>query len=312
MRKITSTMIIVFLFAMGVYTAPYFYEEHPVKSTEVEEANKVIENLLESKEDIEVKADEKPIERETRDQKVISNEPEKTKSKEIKDKPKAVKTEPKKESKPKTEVVKKDTITKEKVTVNENVGYKSETKNDSSLDKGKTITKISGVKGVKEIVYEVTYTNGKETSRHQIDSKIIKNPVTEVIHVGTKVQEVNCSDLSESSALACLVNKARTSSGLSTLKIDSNLVNYAGLRAKEITSKFSHTRPNGEPYHSIGTSIHGENISFGYTSASAAHEGFMNSSGHRANNLRPEFKRIGTAMIQDDNGSKHWVILFGY
>src|SRR5699024_9938480 len=153
MRKITSTMIIVFLFAMGVYTAPYFYEEDPVKSTEVEEANKVIENLLESNEDIEVKADEKPIERETRDQKVISNEPEKTKSQEVKDKSKAVKTEPKKESKPKTEVVKKDTITKEKVTVNENVGYKSETKNDSSLDKGKTITKISGVKGVKQIVY---------------------------------------------------------------------------------------------------------------------------------------------------------------
>ncbi|WP_144121727.1 G5 domain-containing protein [Catellatospora sichuanensis] len=58
--------------------------------------------------------------------------------------------------------------------------------NDSTLTKGKTRVKTQGVNGTKKFTYEVTATDGLETSRVLVREEITKQPVTEVILVGTK------------------------------------------------------------------------------------------------------------------------------
>lgn len=337
MKKFSSLFVMVALMAIAVITAPYFYENVPVKPQQKSLIlNKEVDQLL--KYDLledEVQADEKPITFEKRETQVLASD-HATKEVEVQEDEKVevaketkvvAKETPKQEKKVETKQavqpvatkavktvapINEDKITKETEVVYEEIGFKSETKNDSSLEKGKKSVQTQGVKGAKEITIEVTYTNGKETSRKQVKETVTKNPVNEVILVGTKELALNCSGLAEDKQLACLVNKARQDAGLSLLHSDSNLNHYASIRATEIVDKFSHTRPNGQAFHTVGSGVHGENISFGYGSAQSAHQGFMDSPGHRANNLHKDFTRIGTALKTDANGTKHWVILFGY
>ena len=108
-----------------------------------------------------------------------------------------------------------------------------------------------------------------------------------------------------------LVNQARAAEGLAPLVLDQSLTDCAMARAREIEKAFSHTRPDGRPWHTVfndyGQSYRrsGENIALGYTSAQAVMEGWMNSPGHRANILTPEFTRMGVGAI-----GRQWVQLF--
>ncbi len=57
---------------------------------------------------------------------------------------------------------------------------------DSSLAKGTRELRTKGVAGVKTLTYQVTLTNGVETSRKLLRAEITKQPVTGVIAIGTK------------------------------------------------------------------------------------------------------------------------------
>ncbi|MCC8016428.1 MAG: G5 domain-containing protein [Clostridiales bacterium] len=76
------------------------------------------------------------------------------------------------------------------ITQNEEIDYDTKTKTDSSLEIGTVETETAGVEGEKAVEYEVTYVNGEETSRKEISSKVIKNPVTEVKLVGSKAGNI--------------------------------------------------------------------------------------------------------------------------
>ena len=90
----------------------------------------------------------------------------------------------------------------------------------------------------------------------------------------------------------------------------------ASVRAREIKRQFSHTRPDGSSFSTAltqqGVSYNrsGENIAYGQRTPEAVMEGWMNSSGHRANILNASFRNIGVGLYQDENGVKHWVQLF--
>ncbi len=58
--------------------------------------------------------------------------------------------------------------------------------NDSSLAQGTTKVRTKGVNGTKTVTFEVTFTNGVQTSKTLVSEKVTKQPVTEVIAVGTK------------------------------------------------------------------------------------------------------------------------------
>ncbi|ROR30826.1 uncharacterized protein YkwD [Mobilisporobacter senegalensis] len=112
-----------------------------------------------------------------------------------------------------------------------------------------------------------------------------------------------------------LVNQERSKAGLSPLKMNTAASNAAKVRAKEIVSKFDHTRPNGQsPFTALdaaGVSYRtaGENIAYGQQTPSAVMNGWMNSSGHRANILKSSFKEIGIGAYYQ-NGKYYWVQLF--
>lgn len=113
-----------------------------------------------------------------------------------------------------------------------------------------------------------------------------------------------------------LVNEEREKSGLSPLTLDTSASAAAGVRASEIATNFSHTRPNGASFSTAlteaGASFRsaGENIAYGQTSPSQVMNSWMNSSGHRANILSKNYTRIGIAHYTDASGTDYWVQLF--
>ncbi|GAB4105796.1 hypothetical protein GCM10028790_48150 [Micromonospora taraxaci] len=66
------------------------------------------------------------------------------------------------------------------------VRYAERTVKDASLAEGKRVVRTKGVNGVRTLTYEVTTTNGVRTSRKLVKSTVTKQPVTQVVAVGTK------------------------------------------------------------------------------------------------------------------------------
>ena len=113
-----------------------------------------------------------------------------------------------------------------------------------------------------------------------------------------------------------LVNQEREKRGLSPLTTNDAIMAAAHARLKELDIEPSHTRPDGTPYYTIlpeyGISPYapgGENLFLGPDTPSEAMEGWMNSSGHRANILKEGITIIGVAY----NPTNHyWVQIFSH
>lgn len=115
-----------------------------------------------------------------------------------------------------------------------------------------------------------------------------------------------------------LINIERTKRGIHPLSISNKLFAAAAIRAGELAQKFSHTRPNGSSYltavQNVGypSSYVGENIAAGQMSPIAVMESWMNSPGHRANILNPNYTEIGVGVNYEDGYyGIYWVQLFG-
>ncbi len=117
-------------------------------------------------------------------------------------------------------------------------------------------------------------------------------------------------------AVTSLVNAARRDAGLSELELDADLCAAAQARAQEIAQSFSHTRPDGSSCFTIleefGISYRaaGENIAMGQRTPEEVMDGWMNSSGHRANILNGTFTSIGVGYYVGGAGAAHWVQIF--
>ncbi len=124
--------------------------------------------------------------------------------------------------------------------------------------------------------------------------------------------------LSYAQQVVDLVNAERAKAGLSALTVQTDITAAANVRAREIKQQFSHTRPDGSSFSSalreqgVSFSGSGENIAYGQKTPQQVMEGWMNSSGHRANILHANYKNIGVGYYQDENGVNHWVQLFTY
>lgn len=113
-----------------------------------------------------------------------------------------------------------------------------------------------------------------------------------------------------------LVNAERTKEGLAPLTIDVKVQAAAMVRAKECEQKFSHTRPNGTSFatalkeQGVSYRSSGENIAWGQRSPEEVMKAWMNSSGHRANIMNPNFTTIGVGYYENANGTDYWCQLF--
>ncbi len=123
-------------------------------------------------------------------------------------------------------------------------------------------------------------------------------------------------DSSFASQVLKLVNKERAKGGLSALIISQSLVAPANKRAQEIAQSFSHTRPNGTSWstvldeYNVSVTAAGENLAYGYNTPEAVVEGWMSSTGHRANIMNANFHKIGIGVYKNSQGTVYCTQLF--
>ncbi len=105
-----------------------------------------------------------------------------------------------------------------------------------------------------------------------------------------------------------LVNQERAKAGLSALKTDALLTKVAIEKARDmdVNNYFSHNSPTyGSPFdmmRSFGVtySYAGENIASGQRTPQEVMTAWMNSAGHRANILSPNFTKIGVGYVNGE------------
>ena len=109
-----------------------------------------------------------------------------------------------------------------------------------------------------------------------------------------------------------LVNQRRKENGLAELTYRNDIQDAANIRANEIISTFSHTRPDGSScFTAVNVNYYaiGENIASGQKSAAEVMNAWMNSPGHRANILSTQFTGIAVGVVQYQ-GVSYWVQIF--
>lgn len=112
------------------------------------------------------------------------------------------------------------------------------------------------------------------------------------------------TDFEDERELLELTNQERTARGIKPLLSDDTLIAVARSHSTDMfkRSYFSHVTPDGiSPAErmlngNVDFLMSGENLAFAPTTK-LAHQGLMNSPGHRENILRPEFGRIGIGVI---------------
>ena len=114
-----------------------------------------------------------------------------------------------------------------------------------------------------------------------------------------------------------LINKQRTSNGLSALQVDSEVQRVARIKAQDMVDNnyFSHNSPTyGSPFDmlksfKISYKTAGENIAAN-SSNSGAVTAWMNSSGHKANILNSSFNYTGIGVVNSSKYGKMYVQIF--
>lgn len=162
----------------------------------------------------------------------------------------------------------------------------------------------------------------KIATKYQVGLSEIKsaNPQIknyDLIYPGQKINipSVDTSVTAYEQEVIRLVNKIRTENGLKPLAYDWELGRVARYKSQDMKDNryFSHTSPvygsSFEMIKNFGISFRsaGENIARGYTTPQAVVNGWMNSSGHRANILNANYTRIGVGYVADGN---YWTQMF--
>ncbi|MFJ5310181.1 CAP domain-containing protein [Streptomyces sp. NPDC088350] len=114
-------------------------------------------------------------------------------------------------------------------------------------------------------------------------------------------------------------NGERARAGLPPLAVDPLLATAAQAHSTDMVARafYSHTSPDGsQPWDRAAAAgsrrrTIGENIACGQRSPAEVVEGWMNSPGHRANILKPDFTHIGIGFAGGGQMGTYWTQLFG-
>lgn len=119
--------------------------------------------------------------------------------------------------------------------------------------------------------------------------------------------------------LLAQINEERSTTGASSLVLDSALSSVAQLRAEECTTHFGHTRPNGTIYRTAVTDAGisyqhlGENLATGQSSPQSVMQSWDNSDGHHDNIVNEDYTKVGIGLAKNTNGKYDgysWVVVF--
>jgi len=129
---------------------------------------------------------------------------------------------------------------------------------------------------------------------------------------------VSSSNLSYEKKVVELVNIERQKAGLQALTLDSEISNVARTKAKDmaVNNYFAHQSPTygsaGDMLTKFGIrwSAWGENLASGQKNSESVVAAWMNSEGHRANIMSPDFSRIGVGYVINSSGTPYWTQVF--
>lgn len=118
----------------------------------------------------------------------------------------------------------------------------------------------------------------------------------------------------EESKMINLVNQERTAAGLKALTFDGTLRVPAIKHSQDMSQNnfFSHTSPTHGTFSQrlkasgVKYAGAGENLAM-YGSVEKAHVGLMNSEGHRANIMNPNFTRIGIGIVYNQSRGTYYI-----
>ncbi len=181
----------------------------------------------------------------------------------------------------------------------------------TGLQKGKTniTAKVGNTKykaTIKVKASKKSKNNGSETVE-SLSSAPIPGSIDSVFYLNTGAEVIGHFDDAYANDIVAKTNSYRSSNGVSTLGGSALLTEAARTRAAEAAVAFSHTRPNGTSYYTVGGSaennyqdspVYGENLAYGYSNASETMEAWIASTqGHRENLVRDSFVTIGVAVL---------------
>lgn len=145
----------------------------------------------------------------------------------------------------------------------------------------------------------------------------VKNPA--LIYPNQKLNVPNIDHVKNvETQVLTLVNQERYKAGLKPLQMDWELQRVARMKSQDMAQKnyFSHTSPTyGSPFDmmkSFGIKYRsaGENIASGQRTPQDVMDSWMNSSGHRANILKPDFTHIGVGYYHGGKYGHMWTQMF--
>lgn len=131
----------------------------------------------------------------------------------------------------------------------------------------------------------------------------IKPKSDETVNLGFKTHEFAPNPQVEENMIG-LVNKERIARGLNSLSFDSDLKEVGRAHSADMFKRgyFSHYSPEGKTVadraeeRGVKYLVIGENLAYA-PSLELAHNGLMNSEGHRANILSPDFNKVGIGIM---------------
>jgi uncharacterized YkwD family protein len=144
------------------------------------------------------------------------------------------------------------------------------------------------------------------------------SPVKEENNGSPDTAVVSSSNLSYEQKVVELVNIERQKAGLQALTLDSEISNVARTKAKDmaVNNYFAHQSPTygsaGDMLIKFGIrwSAWGENLASGQKTPESVVAAWMNSEGHRANIMSPDFSRIGVGYVTNSSGTPYWTQVF--
>lgn len=142
-----------------------------------------------------------------------------------------------------------------------------------------------------------------EAIRHSLSALTVESGSKESVQLPFKRQDAAPRPDLEQQMLG-LLNKERAKKGLQPLEADTAMRHIARAHSLDMLRRgyFSHYTPEAKSLADRARAAHisyltaGENLALAPTLA-MAHRGLMNSPGHRANILRPQFGRVGIGVL---------------
>ncbi|GIG86514.1 CAP domain-containing protein [Plantactinospora endophytica] len=123
---------------------------------------------------------------------------------------------------------------------------------------------------------------------------------------------------SQEAQVLTIVNRERAAEGCAAVVMNSDLTEAARLHSQDQGehTNMSHTGSDGSDFVERARragydSPIGENVAMGYENAAAVMDGWMKSSGHRANILNCDAKAMGVGVATGADGRLYWTQVFG-